>query len=151
MLNIYNPEDLLLNCKRCALLKDIENNTFYIRDEKTGEVYAESKGYNMLCSLLEGKVKSKKFMKLTIAELIKFKIGDRFVVYWAKNDNSSDVRIDYETQTVSSIELVQTQWGERWEIHTEEDWYFGFSNKQDILNNNIVDGWPRNCCIYKKE
>lgn len=39
--------------------------------------------------------------KLSARELFELNVGDRFIVYWAKDDrHRDDVRLDYETHTV---------------------------------------------------
>jgi hypothetical protein len=40
---------------------------------------------------------------LPIAELRKLRVGDKFVVYWAKDDDPERVRCNYETQTVAEV------------------------------------------------
>jgi len=39
---------------------------------------------------------------LPVGELFKLKPGDRFVAYWAKDDDPRDIRINYETLTVEA-------------------------------------------------
>lgn len=41
-------------------------------------------------------------LPLTIKDLFKLKPGDKYVVYWAKDDKADDVRLNYETLEVET-------------------------------------------------
>lgn len=40
--------------------------------------------------------------KLSIKELFNLKPGEKFIVYWAKDDDPRDVRLNYKTQIITS-------------------------------------------------
>jgi len=40
--------------------------------------------------------------ELPISELFQLKPGEKFVVFWAKDDNMRDIRLKYETHSIES-------------------------------------------------
>lgn len=53
---------------------------------------------------------------LSCKELFTLGVGDRFIVYWAKDDNPEYVRLNYKTQTIASKEkgMIYTKDGYDW-------------------------------------
>ena len=62
--------------------------------------------------------------KLPIRKLFNLKPGDKYVVYWAKDDNPRDVRLDHEVQTVEEVtetSVFPTDHGYIWDLGKAPD------------------------------
>lgn len=68
---------------------------------------------------------------LKMRDFVQLKPGDRFVVYWAKDDNPAYVRLDYTVQEVGKNDgsCILTE-------HGEYDWDF---SKVADLDDNMLD------------
>ena len=73
---------------------------------------------------------------LPVGELFKLKVGDKFVVYWAKDDDDAEyLRLDFETQTIAETDGTS--------IHTKDDyeWDRGEIIKDDENTLNTSRGY----------
>lgn len=68
--------------------------------------------------------------RLSIRDLFAMKPGDKYRVYWAKDDDPQYVRLNYDTQTVLSNDGETLTDG-------DYDWYL--SEAHDDLDNNVLD------------
>ena len=77
---------------------------------------------------------------LPAKELFKLKPGDKFVVYWAKDDDSQYVRMNYKTQ------VVKTNDGKT--LEAKGDWIW---EKEDFpdLKENLCDTSRGYAYFYK--
>lgn len=69
---------------------------------------------------------------LPSSEFFALKPGDRFVVFWAKDDSPSDVRLNYEEQVVASVgsdgTIYPTDAGYEWSLRERT------SPRENVLN-----------------
>lgn len=72
---------------------------------------------------------------LFIRRLFDLKPGDRYVVYWAKDDDHQDVRLDHVTQTVASNDSTTLQ-------PTDDgyEWYLEECDRLDPEHNMLDTG-----------
>lgn len=69
--------------------------------------------------------------RLPIKKLFELKPGEKFVVYWAKDDSDDDIRLDFAEQAVGSID------GET--LRAEDAGYEWSIGKQTDMEDNMID------------
>lgn len=71
--------------------------------------------------------------KLSIRKLFALPVGAAFVVYWAKDDSSHDVRLNYEKQVIGSNDGSCIMTKDKYDVY---EW-----DKDDApdLDDNLID------------
>jgi hypothetical protein len=86
-----------------------------------------------------------KRVPLPAKEFFTLKPGDKFVVYWAKDDDPERVRLDYETQTVDSVERN----GKEVTIFPTDAGYEWSSSETCAAGENVLDTSRGYAYLYK--